>query len=473
MTIARIDPADYRGTIIPDAANAETIARSVADTRIMVLTVLQTMLDRYERNPAYPFIDTKLSVLTGRDFDADDLIAGRDRIYGWIQGRGLEALAGHHQWLRRTACVSESLRERLCGRIRTMLSEVLGRMENLRGVNAGRLWFVMTPEGRALEMGPDGDLVGRDLPADGPSNYTELFYVKGMAAAASVLGDDAVLAEAREGYARIDRDLWEGRFRSDQQPLDPTNTAIAAVEGRNPHGPRMIAIGAAARFLECTGEAAYLDMGLAYIDHILDVHTNADGRDERIQPYDMWEFVDDAGRPFLDDGRVLRCDGGHACEFVGLSMKLLRVAEQRGVIDRIAPARLAGYRAILPEVLARNFANGFAAGKIGIAKAVDLLTREVVHSDMPWWSLPETMRAAVEVCRVIADDRTGRFAEIARLCANAFAANYVRRDLHLMAYQTLDASGAPVAAVPGMPDADPGYHTGLSLIDCLDLWDNA
>ena len=67
------------------------------------------------------------------------------------------------------------------------IREVLDRMEELRRVNAGRLLFVMTPDGQALAMAADGLLTPCELPADGPSNYTELFYVKGMAAAASVL----------------------------------------------------------------------------------------------------------------------------------------------------------------------------------------------------------------------------------------------------------------------------------------------
>ena len=40
-----------------------------------------------------------------------------------------------------------------------------------------------------------------------------------------------------------------------------------------------------------------------------------------------------------------------------------------------------------------------------------------------------------------------------------------------MAYQTIDQAGAPVDIIPGMPEADPGYHTGLSIIDFLDLMD--
>jgi len=37
-----------------------------------------------------------------------------------------------------------------------------------------------------------------------------------------------------------------------------------------------------------------------------------------------------------------------------------------------------------------------------------------------------------------------------------------------MAYQTIGADGRPVATIPATPDADPGYHTGLSIIDYLD-----
>jgi hypothetical protein len=36
-----------------------------------------------------------------------------------------------------------------------------------------------------------------------------------------------------------------------------------------------------------------------------------------------------------------------------------------------------------------------------------------------------------------------------------------------MAVQTLDKNGQPVDIIPATPDADPGYHTGLSIIDFL------
>jgi hypothetical protein len=43
---------------------------------------------------ARPLLDTKLDLAhpAAPDFDASDPVRGRDAVYGWIQGRGLEAL---------------------------------------------------------------------------------------------------------------------------------------------------------------------------------------------------------------------------------------------------------------------------------------------------------------------------------------------------------------------------------------------
>ena len=88
---------------------------------------------------------------------------------------------------------------------------------------------------------------------------------------------------------------------------------------------------------------------------------------------------------------------------------------------------------------------------------------------MPWWNLPETMRAAVELLLLNPDDDyTEEILQILMHCSNAFIKNYVNRDIHLMAYQTIDENGQPVDTIPATADADPGYHTGLSVIDFLD-----
>src|SRR3569623_2201274 len=73
------------------------------DYEVMLATIMRTLLDRHERDPQYPFIDTKLSIITGKDFPQEEdetrAFKGKTAIFGWIQGRGLEAFAQHARWL--------------------------------------------------------------------------------------------------------------------------------------------------------------------------------------------------------------------------------------------------------------------------------------------------------------------------------------------------------------------------------------
>ena len=59
--------------------------------------------------------------------------------------------------------------------------------------------------------------------------------------------------------------------------------------------------------------------------------------------------------------------------------------------------------------------------------------------------------------------------EILARSHNAFVTHYVRPQTHLMAVKVRDARGDVLDVVPAYPDADPGYHTALSLMDALDL----
>jgi len=122
----------------------------------------------------------------------------------------------------------------------------------------------------------------------------------------------------------------------------------------------------------------------------------------------------------------------------------------------------------MPALLRHIFGYGFHDPPGGIRKRVDLRTKLPVNTDMPWWSLPETMRAALYTWRIATeeDDRAEALRIFAK-CWNAFTRNYVRPDRNLMAIQTLGGDGQPAQAIPATPDLDPGYHTGLSLIDCL------
>ena len=121
-------------------------------------------------------------------------------------------------------------------------------------------------------------------------------------------------------------------------------------------------------------------------------------------------------------------------------------------------------RKIYPAFFASHYAIGRQLPAGGIIKSCDLLSGKVLNSDMPWWSLPETIRAAA-----LAIDFTGdeSLKEIVTVCAEDFFKGYVRPECHSMAVQTRDAAGNVVAVIPATPDVDPGYHTNLSLIDAI------
>ncbi len=469
MIAEQIDLRAFSGTKLSDSPSYEEVRELRSDYQLMLVSVVKTILDRYQRDSGYHFVDTKLSLIDGRDFEDSDTLRGKGTIYSWIQGRGLEALVAHEAWLRGCDDIDEKLRDELCGRIRVMVGEVLENMEQLRENNGGRLFFMMDRGGRPLKISTNSKLKPFKLSVDAPANYSELFYVKGMVAAGNMLGKQDIVKKACCWYDKIHHDISENIFESDQQALSANNPAIGKVEGRLTHGPRMIAIGAALRFLDVTGNGIYHDRGLEYIDYILKYHVNTSGQCDCTNPYDMWEFVDADGQKYIDSEGVLLSDPGHATEFAGLGLKLLRISEQKGTITEMDTDRLGKLRCDLVAVLLQNYSNGMSPMGYGIVKSLDLVSRKPLDTNMPWWSLPETMRAAMEAARIVPGQQIPKMGELLVECSNPFIEHYVRPELHLMSYQTLDKQGEPVDEIPATPDADPAYHTGMCIIDSLDL----
>ena len=143
----------YRGVLLSEGPTLNDLRAIVPDYEAMLITIMGVIADRYDRTPNYPFIDTKLDLITGEDFPADDPARGPNAIYGWIQGRGLEALAGHCRWMRRRQLGSD-----LLPRLEGMMREVLDKLRDMRARNGGHLFFFMTPDGDPFVLGADGVL---------------------------------------------------------------------------------------------------------------------------------------------------------------------------------------------------------------------------------------------------------------------------------------------------------------------------
>ena len=112
----------YTGHLLPPEPSTTDLRLACTDYATICRANIIAVADRFEQREDYPFVDTKLDLKTGRDFRTDDPIRGRDAIYGWIQGRGLEALAGHAAWL---AQYDDPESQTLAARLRAIAEPVL------------------------------------------------------------------------------------------------------------------------------------------------------------------------------------------------------------------------------------------------------------------------------------------------------------------------------------------------------------
>jgi mannose/cellobiose epimerase-like protein (N-acyl-D-glucosamine 2-epimerase family) len=411
------------------------------------------VLDRFGKRPDYPWIETKYSVLTGSDFPEDDPVRGLDTVYGWIQGRALEALSTYAQWEEADAGLREKIPE--------VVQTVQQSLRAARAVNDGHLYFTMTAEGRAFVLSRDGNRTLVEQPGQLPWNFSDLFGVKGLYAAAQWLHDSGGLQEAEE-YARLVENSFDRDFQNDQIAF---NSGFSQGKKWGWYGPRMIWLTHLRRLMEIHPSREVLERGLSLIEGILHQHTNNRGQLAGIDQGVVFEYTDSEGNPLVCDGKVV-ANPGHSLEFTGLAQMFLLAARKAGFSEE---PRIKAIEQCLPALLKANFSLGFNAGPGGIYNQVDLLSGEKINSKMPWWSLPETMRAALAVARLPEGEVDQEALDIFNISMDAFLHGYVSDGPYRLAVQTLDEKGKPVNFIPAVPAQDPGYHTALSLMDCADL----
>ena len=419
----------------------------------LIQNSMDAILHRYQSDPAYPFIDTKLDLMTGNDFSSVDAwYKQKDVIYCWIQGRGMEALARHISYFRSRNDFKRA------EALKKMLAQVTCNMEKCRRKNRGRLFFMMDMQGNFLKMDMQGNPEKiTQIPES--SNYSDLFYAKGLMAAGAALENKSCFIRGKNYMKRVITDILAERFSTDQQMFDPANPVLFT-PGKLLQGPKMLMLGGTALALHIDDDTACWERRAGALLKQLFERYFAFEEKNGFQKYDFWEAVDTAFAPYSDNGKVL-CDPGHGLEFVGLSLKNLLAFQ--------TPARLRDVRKcrkFYADLMIHLFDIGFAPGPGGIIKSFDLVSRQKINTDMPWWSLPETIRAAAFCSKFTGDKRCEK---VLQLCLEAFFSRYVRYDIHQMAIQTRNEQGEPAAVIPATPDADPGYHTNLSLIDALPI----
>ena len=412
----------------------------------LIRTSMSIMVSRFESEHGfYPYINTKFDIVTGRNFgENDEPFRRRDCIYSWIQGRGIESLAKHIRYFR------DAGDNDFAGRLTDMLETVVAQMEKLRCRNHGHLPFAMRPDGSSF------------FPCESVhANYSDLFYSKGLFAASRILGRPDLETEAEKLFLFVLDEIEQGLFHTDQQCFDPKNK-VSYIPGKFPQGPRMIALGGIADWIEAKpDERRWADTAEKFIRFIFEHHINS-GQYRTCQLWDFIESVDFHAKPWYD-GKVLFCDPGHALEFVGLAGKCLLNLQKLGKKDEL----ISDAKKILPNVFIHVFDYGFNPKAGGICKGFDLIERKPINRDMPWWSLPETVRAGIETAKLFPSNNTD---EILFRTGQAFRA-FVQGFLQTNGFgcQTRNSAGKIIDVIPAVSDADPGYHTNLSLIDVISL----
>lgn len=362
------------------------------------------------------FLNTKQNSLTLKNYDREDGVRGPDFTYGWIQGRGLEALVGHAEFFEREL---PPLAEKLDAAGR----QLYGLLAALQKPDE-HAYFCYDRDMTPVYADAAGSVHGQQKP-ELIYSYSDAFVAKGLVAAASRYRLPA-LPDHLAYLDRVVASIEIGRFQMDERrPLSLDSLAAQAED----FGPRMILLGAAG-MLKRFGHTAHLVYADRFIAHVIDRHLDAlTGLLRNVPSEDS-------------------CNAGHGIEFVGFALDYLGEDADQALIET------------LERILISSFDKGFVGP--GIATTISVASSEALTPNCPWWSLPETIRAAALVRQRTGSAESLRIWETAHV---AFFENYWRGTPPI-AYQTMTKQG-PVDFVPATPDLDPAYHTGLSLLAAI------
>lgn len=365
------------------------------------------------------FINTKMNPMTGKDFTVADGWRGPEIILGWIQGRGLEALVTHASFFE-SEDKDLSMRLDDAGRVLfKALADVF--LKNNKG------YFAYDHTLRPVYPDAQG-VIHAQNEAKEFSTFSDVFIVKGLIAA-SCRYDRSKLQAFLSAWHKIIEDIEAGRFIINERQMLDLQALHAQSED---YGPRMIMLGGAA-LLQDLGLEAEAGFGSRFMQHILTHHL------KNSSVVSASVLVD------APTGEI--CNPGHALEFSGFGLDYL-------LSNHDARA------ATLIDLIKNHFRFGFDMP--GIVSKRHIHSGDVVSPYFPWWSLPETIRAAALAFERSKDQEIWEIWEKAHA---AFFTHYWRADWSI-ATQTRTKDG-PVDFVPSTSDLDPGYHTGLSFYTAI------
>jgi hypothetical protein len=377
---------------------------------------LRWMLARERLHDA--FLNTKFDPVGLSDREKGDVWRGPQTTYGWIQGRGLEALVRHAHGLKFT-------HPDLCDELLSAARPLALKLSGLLSSQEGRAAFTYDRDLNPVRPGSSGNSIPHTLSPE-VATYSDIFVRKGLIAATHAFSPKDLPGQI-DAFDRLVDDVAAGRFQMDEKA---EITGKAPVADQTHYGPSMILLGAGGLFRHIGEPARAVRLGQRLVERILSRHLISQGL-----------LCDQVGGD--------HCNPGHAIEMVGFALEALEES-----IDVHTAS-------ILTRILEESFSAGFNG--TGLYLSVSLSSRKPVQPLLPWWSLPETIRAAALIYV-----RTGSAKALAiwQAADEAFFTHYWLGSPPV-AIQMRDNEG-PIDFAPATPDLDPGYHTGLSLLAAIE-----
>lgn len=381
---------------------------------------IRFLLDRFRRFPDFSGVHTGYSALTGEEFPPEDLVS-----YSWINGRGAYVFA-------RFAEAFPDYRDELL----RFAHDVIEVMEPHVELNGGRFPFTVNPS-------ETEKAVDRPFPtgfrSDSDQHACAGFLEYGVRA-----NDSKRLDTAKRMLEECLEAVRENRFLSEPRSLP---------RDRIPHNPWPLDL--ANEFTKTLQDPAYLDIGEEMAQRLLDYHyfpeMNA-----------FVEYVTPQGDAVTEeDGSCVVCPG-HVAEFTAFALEFSRLAEEWGRKSKLQER----INEVCPKLLLWNVDNGWNEKHGGMYLRIDAKTCRPLDDNMPWWCLPESMLALL-----LAYERTGSTVFLERYARlnNAYFTRWLNPRTSYGPFQMRDGkTGQPIDVMPACKFQDPEFHSGRSLLACIE-----
>ena len=393
---------------------------------------------RFVEHPEYGWINTKVDAISGTDHFSDDGPRGRNTVYCWIQGRGLEALATHIAWYGKFNGYANPDVETL----KMLGSKLSFNLRNALKTNGGHLYFTVDEKGEGRKT----------------EHYTlsDLFAFRGLYAWYSLVDDKEGSQFAREGLLKVLDAVLDRDFYNDFIPDE--DWAI-------PFGYHMLAIGGATLLIKNEGDVKYVKIAKSLIDFVLKNHVNTLKRWKSLPKDIIVPVLRQNMEPVVNDDKV-SIDCGNAVEFTGVAAQaILEIKKIKHLPGKLS-AWLEEVERRIPEIAKANIAFGLNR-PYGIVGAKDGKTGQIMNANMTWWGVAEAVRSCY-LSNELLGGQSNWFTSKGKMLLDSFMRNYLGQSKCPIAVQTIGADGKPVPVVPSTPDLDAGFHTGLSFIGAYD-----